>query len=596
MSVAAGPAAGRGRQRRRRAAVSVLLFLLLASISFAGLFALADMWSPAPVVVSGATSLPVVPALLASDRHDWAENGHLSGATPEAAGQVPAGWHLFEVTSAGARLQHQPGEAFYELSCDAACIAGIWQRLASLPAGAYRLEADVYLQPPESGQGVVEARVGFDIAGGGSPTASSVAWSKPVQRPGWQQVALEVKHAGGPASVFVACDRLATAGSCRIAAVRLLGPPPPTATAPRAAAPSPSPAATAPASPATPEVRALYVGAADLAWSGPAEVRSAVQKAAAAGFNTLYWQVREVGYAYYDSGVEPRAAVLAGEPGKQGSWDPLAEAVAAAHGQGLRLYAWVQVLPIWRPGEPPAHSQPEHMYNLFALRLGQGWLQWPEGDAAAPAAGPDGYLYASPAVPEVGAYLAAIVHDLTSRYALDGLYLSGLAYAGPGFSHDPASQSAYDKAKGEQAGLSFAAFQRQQLTDLLTRLAEEGRGQRPGLRFCAELEPVTSGGERYQDAGQWLAAGAADSVALRPEGESATDATPAGTGAETPASRMVVIVGGKPNSFAELARDIAHARQAGAAGVAVYSFAMMDQRNYWQDLASGPFTSKAVAP
>ncbi len=122
-----------------------------------------------------------------------------------------------------------------------------------------------------------------------------------------------------------------------------------------------------------PEARVLWISRFD--WGSPPSQRSRLEylinRAADAGFNIILFQVRATGDAYYQPGLEPwsyrltssSTADLGTDPG----WDPLAVAVAAAHGRGLQLHAYVNLYATWEcgRGEPP-HSTPEHPYWTLA--------------------------------------------------------------------------------------------------------------------------------------------------------------------------------------------------------------------------------------
>ncbi len=94
---------------------------------------------------------------------------------------------------------------------------------------------------------------------------------------------------------------------------------------------------TAAAAPVT-ETRALWVLRSSLA--SPESIATLIRTARDHGFNTLLVQVRGRGDAYFNGGLEPRAAELNRLPA---SFDPLATVLGAAHGAGLRVHAWVNV-------------------------------------------------------------------------------------------------------------------------------------------------------------------------------------------------------------------------------------------------------------
>jgi uncharacterized lipoprotein YddW (UPF0748 family) len=99
------------------------------------------------------------------------------------------------------------------------------------------------------------------------------------------------------------------------------------------------PSTSAAAEPEAPsEVRALWVLRSSLA--SPNSIASLVRSAREHGFNTLLVQVRGRGDAYFNNGIEPRAAELQHQAA---GFDPLDTVLTAAHAAGLRVHAWFNV-------------------------------------------------------------------------------------------------------------------------------------------------------------------------------------------------------------------------------------------------------------
>lgn len=73
------------------------------------------------------------------------------------------------------------------------------------------------------------------------------------------------------------------------------------------------------------------------------DLKSKLQSLKDAGINTIYFQVRTSGDAFYDSPYEPWSQYLTGEEGKTPDpyWDPLEYAVEEAHKLGMELHAWL---------------------------------------------------------------------------------------------------------------------------------------------------------------------------------------------------------------------------------------------------------------
>ncbi|HCV43097.1 MAG TPA: hypothetical protein DGH68_06405, partial [Bacteroidetes bacterium] len=132
--------------------------------------------------------------------------------------------------------------------------------------------------------------------------------------------------------------------------------------------------------------------------------------------NTILFQVRARGDAYYRSSYEPWAENLTGTLGKDPGWDPLAFLLAEAHNAGLEVHAWFNVYKIRGP-LPIGQSIPPHPSRRFAAWVsevdGEGWLD--------------------PGVPEVREYLVRVAVDLVRCYDVDGINFDYIRYPGKEF-------------------------------------------------------------------------------------------------------------------------------------------------------------------
>ena len=117
-----------------------------------------------------------------------------------------------------------------------------------------------------------------------------------------------------------------------------------------------------------PEVRAIWVTRFD--YKKPADVEAIVANCARAGFTDIFFQIRGNGTVSYPSRVEPLAFELTSEnaatTGRNPGWDPLKIAADSAKKQGIRLHAYMNVLPGWRGTQDPPRS------------AGQSWTAHPE--------------------------------------------------------------------------------------------------------------------------------------------------------------------------------------------------------------------------
>ncbi|MGC9395344.1 MAG: glycoside hydrolase family 10 protein [Anaerolineae bacterium] len=363
----------------------------------------------------------------------------------------------------------------------------------------------------------------------------------------------------------------------------------------------------------------------------PQKIDELVANVAGAGFNTIFFQVRAAGDAYYTPGLEPWAARLSSGTvtdtlGVDPGWDPLARMLDVAHAAGLEVHAYVNMYPAWLPSPseaygplaPPATTPPQ-MFDRFTYgpthpehpgEYGLGW-DWRHHDTAGPMLLAWGaYLWATPGVDQVQAYIASVVRDIVTRYPVDGVHLDLVRYAGLMYSYDPYSNA----AAGEVRTPARDQWQRDRVTALVQQVTSETHALRPEARVSAAVWPYykndlglqTSSGydDYFQDSKGWLAAGVVDAIAPMLYGTGSS--IPDDLGNWRILAEDFMAVGGDGNvypgiagyydDFAAIAQRIAIARELGAPGHALFSYVALDSHGYWDDLAAGPYRVPAVVP
>jgi uncharacterized lipoprotein YddW (UPF0748 family) len=394
---------------------------------------------------------------------------------------------------------------------------------------------------------------------------------------------------------------------------------PPTPTPTPTATPTPTPTPTPTATP-TPdvgaEVRAIWVHRYD--WTSairsesPEDIDEIAAKVAGAGFNTIYLQVRANGDAYYTPGLEPWSSRLndANILGQNPGWDPLARLIEQAHARGVQVHAYINVFPAWLGTAPPLESaQPQHVFWKWWGQYGAfDWRQWHQTYGAMNLN--TGYLWASPGVDGVRDHVVAVASDLLSRYHLDGLHLDLVRYANNPYSYDPIS----NLVAGSQKSFERDDWQRGRVTDLVSRVYNVLRDVRPQARLSAAVwfcyapdgcgYGLSSGyDDYYQDSLGWLAQGVIDGIAPMLYEWQGFDNLEIWRDVmlqfqRANAGRHVYPgISGDFSNFSEIANRIQAARDAGAAGHAIFSYGGVDTRGYWDDFASGPYSQPArIAP
>ncbi len=242
------------------------------------------------------------------------------------------------------------------------------------------------------------------------------------------------------------------------------------------------------------------------------DVRKIIADCAAAGFNTILWQVRGCADVLYPSKLEPWSEeLMRGDPG----FDPLALAVSEAHRLGLRLEAWFNVMPGWRGKRPPTDRT--HVYYTHPE-----WFLADAGGKRQPLS--DFYVILNPCLPEVREHIAAVAGEIARNYAIDGLHLDYVRYAWDDtkdarkrFPRDPRTlalfRAATNHAPDDDPAL-WEHWRADQLTELVHQIRAAVDAQRPNATLTAAVWNSPSVGRReyLQSAVLWLNQGVLDAV------------------------------------------------------------------------------------
>lgn len=244
----------------------------------------------------------------------------------------------------------------------------------------------------------------------------------------------------------------------------------------------------------------------------PDDVRTIIRNCAARGANTVLWQVRGEATVAYPSALEPWSREYDHrDPG----FDPLAIAVAEAHRYGLRLEAWVNVMPGWKGQAPPPTRE-----QLYLARP-EWFLHDERGRRQALS---DYYVIVNPCLPAVRAHIAAVCREIASRYAVDGVHLDYIRYAWDTtpdarqqLPRDPQTLALYRSATGlhpDDDPNRWDRWRAEQLDALVRHIRTAVAEARPGATLTAAVwADPDLGYKRYlQDGRKWLARGWVDAL------------------------------------------------------------------------------------
>ena len=261
-------------------------------------------------------------------------------------------------------------------------------------------------------------------------------------------------------------------------------------------------------------IRAIWVTRWD--YKSPAEIARVMKNCRRAGFNTVLFQVRGNGTAFYRSQIEPWADELGGhDPG----FDPLAVACKEAHRRGLSLHAWVNVIPGWRGKQPPAN--PRQLYHAHS--------DWFWRDARGRRQPLGWYNSVNPCYPEVRQYLAMVMREILFRYPVDGLHLDYIRFPNewnesyprgarvPDYPRDPRTLALFRQATGrtpDRAPGAWNQWRTEQITQVVRDIRAVVQTVRPRAMLSAAVGAHLEEAKRrhFQDVRQWLAEGLLDVV------------------------------------------------------------------------------------
>lgn len=242
------------------------------------------------------------------------------------------------------------------------------------------------------------------------------------------------------------------------------------------------------------------------------DIETIIRNCAELGCNTVYWQVRGEATLAYPSRYEPWSKEYDHrDPG----FDPLAVAVAESRRRGLRIEAWVNVMPGWRGKAPPPVA--DHVWHARP--------EWFLQDAAGRRqALHDFYVILNPCLPEVRRHIVRVVQEILERYDVDGIHLDYVRYAWDEtpdaerrFPRDPRTLALYRRDTGLQPDddpARWKTWRAQQLTQLVGEIRRTIDRHRPGATLTAAVirNPAVGYGSFLQNAVAWLRAGYLDAI------------------------------------------------------------------------------------
>ena len=246
------------------------------------------------------------------------------------------------------------------------------------------------------------------------------------------------------------------------------------------------------------------------------DVITIIGHAKSAGFNTVLFQVRGNATVSYPSSLEPWSEQLGGmDPG----FDPLETAIERAHAVGMRLVAWVNVMPAWWGKEPP--KDPNQVVNLHP-----DWL-WVDQKGERQPYSNKFYVSLNPCIPDVRHYLVDVLQDLAGRYSIDAVHLDYLRFpneqpagepdrSGLDYPRDARTVSLFQAETGkkpEEDKAAWNTWRSEQVSNLLRDIRHGLRQTKPNLELSVAVGPEPEVAlTHFQDYRTWIAEDLVDVV------------------------------------------------------------------------------------
>ncbi|MDR3340223.1 MAG: family 10 glycosylhydrolase [Candidatus Symbiothrix sp.] len=188
-----------------------------------------------------------------------------------------------------------------------------------------------------------------------------------------------------------------------------------------------------------------------------------LNKLQAANFNTVFFQVRGMSDAFYNSQYEPWSAYLSSIRGDDPGWDPLAYIIEEAHTRGIEVHAWLN--PYRYSTSAESHG---NLPNDYAA-LHPDWLL-------------DYGSYTkilNPGMPEVRQRICDVVEDIITHYDVDGVIFDDYFYVeGISDALDNAQYQVYNPL-----GLSRADWRRDNVNRMVRDVQVRINSLKPYLTF-----------------------------------------------------------------------------------------------------------------
>ncbi|MBR5101556.1 MAG: family 10 glycosylhydrolase, partial [Muribaculaceae bacterium] len=181
--------------------------------------------------------------------------------------------------------------------------------------------------------------------------------------------------------------------------------------------------------------------------------------------NAVYYHVRAMCDAMYESAYEPWSSYVSGQRGVAPPFDPFAWLLQEAHARGIEVYAWVNPYRYARSPSMWGQSELDYVYTH------PEWLMTTDYETVL-----------NPGLPEVRQRVVDVCRDIITKYDVDGLVFDDYFYnqGGSSFDLDSALYNAYRRGGGT---MSQGDWRRENVNMMVHDVNEMVKTTKPWVRF-----------------------------------------------------------------------------------------------------------------
>ena len=196
------------------------------------------------------------------------------------------------------------------------------------------------------------------------------------------------------------------------------------------------------------------------------ELNTYLDQFKAQNFNAVFFQVRTMCDAFYQSSYEPWSSYLTGTRGKNPGYDPLAYAVEQCHARGIQCHAWINPYR-WSIDNDWNTPQDQELKNSGML------LAYNDGSKT--------YTILNPGLPATRQRIVNVIREIITNYDVDGIIFDDYFYP----NGIPSNSSAGDFTLWQQSGsgMTFGNWRRANVNQMVADVYNMIQETKPEVRF-----------------------------------------------------------------------------------------------------------------